>query len=182
MATYKSCCSAISSDTNTLGQNTKKYLQSYTNIGICYFLPSKLLKKSIILILPSKNSLDHWWISLFTTQVSRWISDRNKIQNLLLSWFHKEKSQILVGPCRSLAFHFRFTSGSLGSHRWSYVVSHNSIFQKKINFAKFVDIRKKVTSKGPFHVYVRSGSKNQDNNIVWDILFWFWFLCKNAEV
>ena len=49
--------------------------------------------------------------------------------------------------------HFRFTSGSLGLHRWPYDVSHNSIFQKKLNFAKFADGHtdgKKVTSKDPF--------------------------------
>ena len=52
---------------------------------------------------------------------------------------------------------FRFTSGSLGLHRWPYDVSHNSIF-KKLNFAKFADRRtygKKVTSKDPFCINAR---------------------------
>ena len=45
-----------------------------------------------------------------------------------------------IDPSHSFPVHFRLTSGSLGLHRWPYYVSHNSNFQKKLNFAKFVDI------------------------------------------
>ena len=39
------------------------------------------------------------------------------------------------------------TSGPLGTHRWSYEMSNNSIKKKLINFAKFGGIQ---TEKGKF--------------------------------
>ena len=67
--------------------------------------------------------------------------------------------------CRSLAVHFRFTSSSHGSHRWSYQVSHNSIF---LNFAKLADIStdgKKWHLKIPFLCMLAARNLITDKNI-----------------
>ena len=91
--------------------------------------------------------------------------------------------------CRSLEFHFCPTSGSLGPYRWSYEVSHNSIFQKKKKKWISQNLRmdghtKKVTSKYPFRLFARDLKIGRMSDKTLSNLgcSFSTFLCRNSQI